>query len=53
MYMIERGSRLESEVNLLYKKRNWIEGDGIFLQRWTLQVVYTEIAYPAPRLLRS
>jgi hypothetical protein len=47
-FMIERGSRLESNVNLLFVKNIWIQWDGIFLQRWALQVVYTEIAYPHP-----
>jgi hypothetical protein len=47
-FMIERGSRLEFDVNLLFVKDNWIQWDGVFLQRWALQVVYTEIAYPHP-----
>ena len=47
-YMMERGSRLETDLNLMFLKENWIEGDGVFLQRWALQVVYTEIAYPHP-----
>jgi hypothetical protein len=30
-FMIERGSRLESDVNLLFVKDNWIQWDGVFL----------------------
>jgi hypothetical protein len=47
-FIIERGSWLESDVNLLFVKDNWIQWNGVFLQRWALQVVYTKIVYPYP-----
>jgi hypothetical protein len=46
--MLKRGSKLESDVNLIYHKNNWNQWAGVMLQRWGLHVVYTEIAFPYP-----
>jgi hypothetical protein len=35
-FMLERGSKLESDVNLLYHKNNWNQWAGVMLQRWGL-----------------
>jgi hypothetical protein len=35
-------------VNLLCHKNNWNQWARVMLQRWGLQAVYTEIAFPHP-----